>query len=92
MKTFYRLRLDRSKKRFACPACGKKKFIRYIDFDTDQYVPINYGHCEREVYCGYHKNPYLSGYVKKKMYWEQWRINKKKRESQNDDSFEYSQE
>jgi len=92
MKTFYRLKLDPSKKRFICPRCGKKRFHRFIDYDTGQYITPTYGHCERETHCGYHKNPYYGGYVNKKIYWQQWRIDKKKRESKNNDSSEDDQE
>ena len=44
--------------RFTCPACHKpKKFTRYIDLLTKQYVNESVGICDRVDSCGYHYAP-----------------------------------
>ncbi|KAF0202243.1 MAG: hypothetical protein FD170_1969 [Bacteroidetes bacterium] len=51
--------LDKGAKKHICPDCGKGRFVRYIDTETGQYLPDNYGRCDRESNCGYHKRPPL---------------------------------
>lgn len=50
--------------RFRCPSCqkAKKTFTRYIDTEIGEYLPIQYGRCERENNCNYFLNPYSDGY------------------------------
>lgn len=48
--------LDKSSAKFECPACGKKRFVRYCNFETKEYFPSNFGRCDREVKCGYHNS------------------------------------
>lgn len=44
--------------RHTCPACGRaKKFTRYIDTETGQYLADHVGRCDRESSCGYHYKP-----------------------------------
>ena len=44
--------------RFTCPKCHKKEvFTRYINIDTNEYVNINTGICNRKNKCGYHYPP-----------------------------------
>ena len=62
----YRFRLDPGSKKFRCPNCNKKRFVRYIDQQTDEYLPDKYGRCDRENNCGYFKDPYRDGYVNEK--------------------------
>ena len=46
-------------KKFDCPSCGKKKrFVKYFNFDTGQYLPDKYGRCDREANCGYFAQPW----------------------------------
>ncbi|PZF74678.1 PG0870-related protein [Taibaiella soli] len=66
----YTYTLDNRKphKKFKCPNCGEQKsFVRYIDRTTDNYLPEQYGKCDREINCGYHNNPYKDGYAKENM-------------------------
>ncbi|WP_147625523.1 DUF6371 domain-containing protein [Gabonibacter massiliensis] len=60
MKT-YRYRLQPyggMASRFTCPACGAtRKFVRYIDTVTGQFVNEKVGRCERSESCGYHYTP-----------------------------------
>lgn len=65
----YRYILDKSSKKFICPDCGKKRFVLYIDTETGDYLPEQYGRCDRESKCNYHLNPYKDGYAK--AIWEQ---------------------
>ncbi|WP_031530528.1 DUF6371 domain-containing protein [Dyadobacter crusticola] len=49
--------------RITCPSCGaRKSFAPYIDVETGQELPENYGRCNRADSCGYHLNPYKDGF------------------------------
>jgi len=50
------------KSRHACPACGKARcFTRYLNTDTGEVLPDEFGRCDRETNCGYHVSPYHKG-------------------------------
>jgi len=68
MRYQYRYILDKSSKKYICPQCGKKSFVRYIDTKTRRLLPVKYGRCDRETSCAYHRNPYKDGYGKKDDY------------------------
>ena len=65
----YRYTLDKKSKKFVCPDCLKRTFVKYIDSTTGEYLPDHYGRCDREMKCNYHLNPYKDGYSQ--MIWEQ---------------------
>jgi hypothetical protein len=49
--------LDRSSKKFPCPRCNKRRFVKYVDTCTGEYLSDEYGRCDREVSCGYWLKP-----------------------------------
>ena len=65
----YRYTLDRKSKKFLCPDCNKRTFVKYIDTTTCEYLSDQYGRCDREMKCNYHLSPYKNEYSQK--IWEQ---------------------
>lgn len=65
----HRYSLEKGSKKHLCPDCNKKTYVLYIDTETGDHLPEQYGRCDRESKCSYHLNPYLNGYTK--MIWEQ---------------------
>ncbi len=53
----FRYSLDKSSKKFVCPNCNKKTFVLYIDTETGNYLTTDFGKCDREQNCIYHKAP-----------------------------------
>lgn len=49
--------LDKSSKKFVCPQCGEKRFVRYVDTETNQYINCKFGRCDRDNDCAYHAKP-----------------------------------
>lgn len=74
MNTEHRYIFEKGSKKHLCPNCDKKRFVRYIDTQTGEYLPEQYGRCDRESKCGYFLNPYKDGYAK--AIWEQEQGNK----------------
>jgi hypothetical protein len=78
MANEYRYQLEKSSKKHHCPKCNKRTFVRYIDCTTGNYLPNEYGRCDRESNCSEHLNPYLDGYAKmiqnqgQGQYFEHW--------------------
>ena len=64
----YRYKFEKGSRKHFCPACNKKRFVRYVDTKTGEYLPEQYGRCDRSDNCGYDLNPYSDGYAK--MIWE----------------------
>lgn len=63
----YRYSLDKSSKKFICPRCDKKKYVKYIDNETNAYLEDGSGRCDNDSSCKYHrypnKNSVLTEYV-----------------------------
>lgn len=55
----FSFKLDPSSKKFICPNCGKKRFVKYIDVNH-KYMPESFGRCDREVNCGFFNPPNFS--------------------------------
>jgi hypothetical protein len=49
----YKYHLEKTSKKFNCPQCGKKRFVKYIETETGHYADSKYGRCDRETNCGY---------------------------------------
>ncbi|MDM1404495.1 MULTISPECIES: DUF6371 domain-containing protein [Myroides] len=64
MTTNYRFILEKGSKKHYCPTCNKVRFVRYVDTEKGEYLPLPYGKCDRLVNCGADFNPYKDGYVK----------------------------
>jgi len=55
----YKFSLQKSSIKHLCPNCGKKRFVLYIDVETENFISPEVGRCDREVNCGYHYPPKL---------------------------------
>lgn len=54
----HRHQLDTSPRKFDCPSCGaRRRFTRYIDLSTSEYIADHVGRCDRENSCGHHVTP-----------------------------------
>lgn len=53
----YKYTLDKSSKKFTCPKCNKKTFVKYIETETGNYLDNSFGRCDRESNCNYHNAP-----------------------------------
>ena len=53
----FKYSLDKSSKKNSCPNCNKKTFVFYVDTETGSYLTNDYGRCDREQNCNYHKAP-----------------------------------
>ncbi|MCF7569479.1 DUF6371 domain-containing protein [Sabulilitoribacter arenilitoris] len=56
METF-KYSLDKSSKKYVCPNCNKKTFVFYFNTASGEYLPSQYGRCDREQNCSYHNAP-----------------------------------
>jgi hypothetical protein len=74
----YRFILDKSSKKFVCTQCDKKRFVKYIDTETQEYLPSEFGNCDRIAKCGYTSNPYKAGYLKNELakFGNNWQLQK----------------
>lgn len=59
----YKYQLDSTSRKYICPECQQKRFVRYIDSETGQYCDDIFGRCDREVKCGYNKTPGGGGLI-----------------------------
>jgi len=64
MLTNFRYSLYKGNKKFICPECGKRTFVPFVNTETGEQLPEEYGRCDREINCAYFLNPYKDGYNK----------------------------
>lgn len=57
MSKDYKYGLESGSRKHHCPACQKKTFVRYVFTGTKEYVGEDFGRCDRENNCGYHRPP-----------------------------------
>lgn len=62
-RPMYRYSLDKSSKKFPCPSCDKKSFVRYFDNEQNSYVEGDFGRCDRETNCKCHLTPKNNGAI-----------------------------
>jgi hypothetical protein len=43
--------------KFPCPNCTKRTLVKYVETETGSYLPDEFGRCDREQNCSYHKAP-----------------------------------
>ncbi len=55
----YRFSLDHGSKKWPCPSCDKKTFVKYVDQEKKEYLADHVGRCDREINCQYHYPPKL---------------------------------
>jgi hypothetical protein len=53
----FKFQLEKGSRKYLCPSCGKRRFVRYINIETKDYLPEQYGRCDREQSCNYHLKP-----------------------------------
>jgi len=46
-----------SQQKHRCPQCGHRRFVRFVDIQTREYLSIEYGRCDREENCRYYYHP-----------------------------------
>jgi hypothetical protein len=61
----YRFILQPGSQKHICPACGKRRFVRYLDQQSGELLPPEFGKCDREINCGHWLDPYKEGYAKR---------------------------
>lgn len=57
MNQQYKYSLDKTSKKFICPNCHKKTFVKFIENENGNYLDGINGRCDRESKCGYFKKP-----------------------------------
>lgn len=53
----FKYTLDPSPKKYICPSCDKKRFVRCIEVATQKLAPPQFGKCDRADNCGYSNYP-----------------------------------
>lgn len=53
----FKYSLEKGSRKFNCPNCNKRTFVRYMNNETGEYLSDSIGRCDRESKCRYHKKP-----------------------------------
>lgn len=62
---YFRYVLEKKGRKHNCPSCGKRRYRRFVDLETNSLIPEIYGRCDRENNCTYFLDPYTDGYAKR---------------------------
>ena len=57
MTESYKYALETGSRKYHCPGCTKKTLVRYVFTGTKEYAGEEFGRCDRENNCGYHRIP-----------------------------------
>lgn len=49
--------LEKGSRKFLCPNCRRKTFVRYVNTQDGNYLSRHLGRCDREQKCGYFRKP-----------------------------------
>lgn len=52
----YTTQLEKTSRKYICPECGKRTFVRYVDA-SNNHIDENCGRCDRSDNCGCHNPP-----------------------------------
>ena len=69
MNTKFKFIFEKTSKKYNCPSCGKKSFTRMHHVDTKEFLPDEYGICDRVNNCNYIRTPdanIIAGFKEKK--------------------------
>tara|TARA_R100000655_G_scaffold86663_1_gene126746 strand:- start:348 stop:1370 length:1023 start_codon:yes stop_codon:yes gene_type:complete len=53
----YLYKFDKSSKKYMCPQCQRKTFVRYVNIKTGELLNFKFGRCDREKKCGHIATP-----------------------------------
>lgn len=53
----FKYTLDKSSKKFICPKCNKKSFVKFLETETNNYLSDEFGRCDHESSCQYFLTP-----------------------------------
>ena len=53
----YKYTLDTSSKKFRCRKCHKNTLVKFVDIETDELMPDNFGRCDRQSSCSFFEIP-----------------------------------
>ena len=53
----YKYTLDTSSKKFRCRKCNKNTLVKFVDIETDELMPDNFGRCDRQSSCSFFEIP-----------------------------------
>lgn len=53
----YKYKLDTSSNKFRCKKCNKNTLVKFIDIETTNLMPDDFGRCDRQSKCGFFAIP-----------------------------------
>lgn len=67
METEFKYHLDKSSRKFECPDCRKKTFVKFKDIEGN-YQSDEFGRCDRETNCNYYEYPNIESDPSEKIF------------------------